>query len=300
MEKDVLIKVRGMNVTYSEKVILHDINLDVREGELVCIVGPSGAGKSSLLRQILGVEKPISGLIHVDEDLLKGPNRHIGYVPQDYSLFPNMTAVQNIMQGVILDSTPFVQNVFYDILSFFKLHTPYMRQVREQAMEYLKMVDMEKHADKYPFELSGGQKQRVAIVAALIMKPKVILMDEAFSALDPITKMDLRKSLVKIQHEHNITVLFVTHDLNGDVPALATRLIALTRYYDGGEHIGAKIAFDEAHPLLGQEISMRDRMFHPETETWIKKADYECFQEDVRQPVSDFSLNHPDSIKSAK
>lgn len=294
---ELLIKVKDVDVVYDKKVILHNVNLNIREGEITCVVGPSGAGKSSLLRQILGVEKPEIGTIHVDGNHLKGPNRHIGYVAQDSSIFPNMTAIKNVMQGIILDSTPFLLNAFYDFIGFFGLETPYIKSVRKEAMKYLEMVNMEKHANKFPFELSGGQKQRVAIVAALIMKPKAILMDESFSALDPQTKMELRETLVKLQKEHNITIMFVTHDLTGDVPAISTRLIALTKYYEGGEHIGAKIAFDEAHPLLGQNLSMREKMFHPETEKWIKRADRECFQEHIKQHISEFSLNHPDSIK---
>ncbi len=292
------IEMKNVEVSYGGTVIIDEANLNISEGELVCVVGPSGAGKSSLLRQILGVEKPAKGSVSVEGEEIRGPNRNVGYVPQDYSLMPNMTVVENVMQGVILDSTPFIVNAFYDIASFVGIKNPtkYVRSVRKEAMKYLEMVDMHTHANKYPFELSGGQKQRVAIVAALIMNPKIILMDEPFSALDPHTKMDLRETLLDLQEKHGITILFVTHDLTGDVPALASRLIGLTRYYEGGEHIGAKIAFDEAHPLKGKKLSLEDRIFNPQTDEWIKRIQHECFDENVTQCVSEFSLNHPDSI----
>jgi len=295
-----IIRLRDIDVAYGEgdkqKTILHDVNLDVEENELVCLVGPSGAGKSSLLRQILGVERPIKGSVEVAGELVRGPNRDIGFIPQSYSLFPNLTALENVMQGLFLDEKSFVSNLFIDILSLFHIKTPYIKRVEQEALKYLKMVDMDSHSRKYPFELSGGQRQRVAIASALIMKPKIILMDEPFSALDPESKMSIRKALLKIQKEHGLTIIFVTHDLDGDVPALATRLIALTRYYDGGEHIGAKIAFDEAHPMHGKELSINDRMFNPQTDKWIERVKHECFSPDVQQKICEFSLHHKNAI----
>lgn len=294
--KNYLISIKGMDIVYGGTTIIDNINLQISQEELVCIVGPSGAGKSSLLRQILGVEHMEKGCVQIDNEELRGPNRNIGYIPQDFSLFPNMSAVENIMQGIILDTTNVLVNSLYDILGIFHIYTPYLLKVRKEAMKYLDMVNMQVHANKFPYELSGGQKQRVAIAAALIMKPKVILMDEAFSALDPQTKMDIRKELIDLQKQHNITIIFVTHDLTGDVPALATRLIAVSRYYDGGEHIGAKIAFDEAHPCTDMDLSIEERMFHPKTDEWIKRISHECFDDTVTQRVSEFSLNHTDSI----
>ena len=296
-----IIKLRNVDVAYGEgeqrKTILHNVNLDIFKGELVCVVGPSGAGKSSLLRQVLGVEKPVNGTVEIDKEEVRGPNRHIGFIPQAYSLFPNLTVLENVMQGIFLDEKSLLGNIGIDFLTMFGIKTTYMKEVEKQAIEYLSMVDMDKHILKYPFELSGGQKQRIAIAAALIMKPKIILMDEPFSALDPETKMNIRESLLELQRKHNLTIIFVTHDLDGDVPALATRLIALTRYYDGGEHIGAKIAFDEVHPMHGHSLSIDDRMFNPDTDLWIRRVKHECFDPNVKQAISEFSLNHKDSIK---
>jgi len=295
-----IIRLRDIDVVYgengSQKTILHDVNLDIKANELVCLVGPSGAGKSSLLRQILGVERPAKGSVEVAGELVRGPNRDIGFIPQSYSLFPNLTALENVMQGLFLDEKSFIENIWIDILSTLYIKTAYMKRVEQKALKYLKMVDMDSHSAKYPFELSGGQKQRVAIASALVMKPKIILMDEPFSALDPESKMSIRKALLKIQREQGLTIIFVTHDLDGDVPALATRLIALTKYYDGGEHIGAKIAFDEAHPMHGKNLTINDRMFNPQTDEWIERVKYECFSPDVRQKVWEFSLYHKNAI----
>lgn len=296
-----IIELRDVDVIYgvgkNQKVILHNVNLDISKGELVCLVGPSGAGKSSLLRQILGVEKPIKGSVKIDGEIVRGPNRNIGFIPQSYSLFPNLTVVQNVMQGIYLDDKLFIPNIIIDLFAAFGIKTKYMKDVENQALQYLKMVDMHKHAYKYPYELSGGQKQRVAISAALVMKPKIILMDEPFSALDPETKMNIRKSLLDLQIQYNLTVVFVTHDLDGDVPALSSRLIALTRYYDGGEHIGSKIAFDEVHPMKDEELDINSKMSSTQTIQWINRVKYECFDPAYKQDISQFSLNHKDSIK---
>jgi len=296
-----IIELRNVEVAYGEgdaqKVILHNVNLDIDEGELVCLVGPSGAGKSSLLRQILGVEKPAKGSVKIDGEEVRGPSRNIGFIPQAYSLFPNLTVLENVMQGIFLDEKSLFNNIFIDIFSAFKLKTAYMKKVQEQAIEYLKMVDMDSHIKKLPYELSGGQKQRVAIAAALIMKPKIILMDEPFSALDPETKTNIREALLELQRKYSLTIIFVTHDLDGDVPALASRLLAVTRYYDGGEHTGAKLAFDEVHPMHKKGLVMEKRMHNIETLEWIQRVKHECFDPSYRQDLTEFSLNHKNAIK---
>ncbi len=294
-----LIQIRGLDVVYNDKTVLKSINLDIAKGEIVCFVGPSGAGKSTLLRHILGEEKPLIGTVHVSSEIVRGPNRHMGFIPQNYSLFPNYTALGNVMQGLYLDRSSFVKNLGYDLLKLAGLKTAFMRNLEQEALEVLELVDMAEHAHKYPHQLSGGQKQRVAIASALVMKPAVLLMDEAFSALDPETKMSIRENLLRLKKEHNLTIIFVTHDLDGDVPALATRLVALTRHYDGGEHYGAKVAFDAVHPLKDQEVSMLERIESPISNAWISKVKKECFDPDYKQREEEFYLMHPHSIKSA-
>jgi len=289
-----LIQIDNLDVSYGEHSVLKSVNLSIRQGEIVCFVGPSGAGKSTLLRQILGEELPSRGTINVKNQKVRGPNRHMGFIAQNYSLFPNYTAVGNVTQGLYLDQCSFMKNLMYDILKLFKIKTPFMKNLEKTAIQNLKLVEMDEHALKYPHQLSGGQKQRVAIASALALKPSVLLMDEAFSALDPETKMAMRKNLIELKEKNNLTIIFVTHDLDGDVSALATRLLALTPHYNSNQS-GAKIAFDSAHPLNGQNISMSERIKSPLTIKWIERVKYECFNPEFRQDEKNFSLEHPDA-----
>lgn len=297
LDNDYLIEVKGLDVVYSGKTVLKSINLKIREGELVCFVGPSGAGKSSLLRHILGEETPSIGSVNVNKKRVLGPNRHMGFIAQTYSLFPNFTAIDNVTHGLYLDQCSFTKNLMYDFLKLIKIKTPFMKGLEKEALKHLRLVDMDEFANKYPYQLSGGQKQRVAIASALVLNPAVLLMDEAFSALDPETKMSIRESLLELKEKNGLTIIFVTHDLDGDVPALATRLIALTRHYDKGNHIGAKIAFDSAHPLKGKEISMKDKIKSPLSVEWIARVKEECFDPEYQQDESEFTLEHEDAVK---
>jgi NitT/TauT family transport system ATP-binding protein len=287
----IMIEIKNLSVQYGKNKVLENVNLKIKQGELVCFVGPSGSGKSTVLRHILGEEIARTGEIYVDGELVAGPTRKMGFIAQNYSVFPNYKAIDNVTQGLYLDRFNVVQNLFYDFMKFLHIKTPTMKSIEQEALHCLSLVDMDSHAYKYPHQLSGGQKQRVAISSALILKPKVLLMDEAFSALDPETKMDIRKSLVELQKRENLTIIFVTHDLDGDVPALATRLVALTKYYDVSEHKGAKVAFDSNHPL-SRDISMEDRIASLETQQWIKRAKRDCFDADYMQPEQEFFIEN--------
>ncbi len=293
---DYIIRVNGLDVIYGDTTVLKSVNLNIKKGEIVCFVGPSGAGKSTLLRHILGEERVKVGQVTVNNSTISGPSRAMGFIAQSYSLFPNYTAIGNVTQGLYLDQFGFFKNIMYDFLKIFKIKTKMMKEIDLKALESLKLVNMHTHAYKYPHQLSGGQKQRIAIASALILNPSVILMDEAFSALDPETKMEIRKNLIELKKREDLTIIFVTHDLDGDVPALATRLVALTRHYDGGDHIGAKVAFDCEHPLNGSDISMEERIKSAKTIEWISRAKKECFDPQYRQNEEDFSLNHPDAL----
>jgi len=297
IDNDYLIEVKDLDVVYSGKTVLKSINLKIKEGELVCFVGPSGAGKSSLLRHILGEEAPSIGSVVVNNKKVLGPNRHMGFIAQTYSLFPNFTAIGNVTHGLYLDRCSFIENLMYDFFKLVKIKTSFMRTLEEKALEHLRLVNMHEFADKYPYQLSGGQKQRVAIASALVLNPAILLMDEAFSALDPETKMSIRESLLELKEKNGLTIIFVTHDLDGDVPALATRLIALTRHYDGGNHIGAKIAFDSAHPLKDAKMEMRDKIKSPSSIEWIARVKEECFNPDYKQDEGEFTLEHEDAIR---
>ncbi|MBU0632509.1 ATP-binding cassette domain-containing protein [bacterium] len=291
-----LIKVRNLDVIYGEKIVLKSINLNIRQGEIVCFVGPSGAGKSTLLRHILGEEHPRIGSVYVNRQKVKGPNRDMGFIPQSYSLFPNHTALGNVAQGLYLDRCSFGKNLMYDFLKLFKIKTPFIKAIEAEALACLEKVQMQEHAYKFPHQLSGGQQQRVAIASALSMKPSVLLMDEAFSALDPETKMSIRENLLELKRTNNLTIIFVTHDLDGDVPALSTRLIAVTRHYNGGDHTGAKIAFDSPHPLANEDLSLSERIASPQTVAWIARVKHECFDPNYKQDEQAFTLEHPDAL----
>jgi NitT/TauT family transport system ATP-binding protein len=160
------------------KRVLDHLDLSIVEGQFVAVCGQTGCGKSTMLRMILGAERPTSGRVLIDGRELPRPDRHRGYVPQKYSLFPDKTVLDNITFGPEMEE-----------FGLFGRLTPgfYRRraEIRKTAFEYLrKMGLLESDAGKYPDQLSGGMQQRVAIAQALIMKPNILLMDEAFSALD--------------------------------------------------------------------------------------------------------------------
>jgi NitT/TauT family transport system ATP-binding protein len=297
MKNRYIIQINNLDVQYGDTVVLKSINLNIKKGEIVCFVGPSGAGKSSLLRHILGEELANNGTVKVEDKEVTGPSKTMGFIAQNYSIFPNYTALENVTQGIYLNRFNLFQNIIYNFLKVFKIKTKNIKDIEEKALECLAMVDMDKHAHKYPYQLSGGQQQRVAIASALVLKPKILLMDEAFSALDPETKMQLRKSIIQLKEKEDLTIIFVTHDLDGDVPALATRVVAVTRHYDGGDHIGAKVAFDSPHPLLNEDITLEDKIASSKSAQWIKQMKKECFEPDYKQPQKEFTLTHIDATR---
>jgi NitT/TauT family transport system ATP-binding protein len=207
-------------VEYAGRRVLNGIDLEIEAGEFVSIVGETGCGKSTLLRLILAEEHPTEGRVWVEGRQRSRPDRTCGYVPQRYSLFPDRTALGNVMFGL-------------------------GRGSRDEAMRYLRHTGLsEADANKYPHQLSGGMQQRVAIAQALIMKPPVLLMDEAFSALDPGTRRGMQKLMRELWRESGTTVVFVTHNTREAV-CLGTRVVALEKR----EH-GSVAALDLAVPHL--------------------------------------------------
>ena len=275
------------NVTkvYGDNVVLEKVNLKMGQGELCTVVGPSGCGKSTLLRMILGQEQPNAGRVLVDGEEVGPPCSDRGIVFQRYSLFPHLTVLGNIMAGSKL------------ALGFFEAHSR-RKAIAEEAMQYLAYVNLAEHAHKYPHELSGGMQQRVAIAQALIKKPKILMMDEPFGALDPGTREAMQVLILKLWHEHQMTVFFVTHDLEEAV-YLGTRILVLSQYYQGASldrprHTwGARIVAD--YPLHRVVSSTRVK----ETEQFgqlIGQIRREGFDPDYLQEISAFNLKHPDSI----
>lgn len=175
-------------------VALASVNLQVEENEFVSLVGTSGCGKSTLLMIVAGLETATSGSVVVDGSLVTGPGLDRGVVFQNYTLLPWLTALGNVefaLRAAGIDRL----------------------QARGKALEQLSLVGLVDFADAFPVQLSGGMKQRVAIARALSYKPKMLVMDEPFGALDALTRQHMQELLTRIWEHHRLTVLFVTHDV---------------------------------------------------------------------------------------
>ena len=181
---------------FGDTVVVDDFNLDIEKGEFVSFLGPSGCGKTTTLRMVAGFEIPTSGKILLDgADITeKAPNqRNVGMIFQSYALFPNMTVAQNIGFGLR------VRKETEDV-------------IKQRVEEMVSLINLEKHANKYPYQLSGGQQQRVSLARALAIHPQVLLLDEPLSALDAKIRISLRAEIRAIQKKLGITAIFVTHD----------------------------------------------------------------------------------------
>lgn len=243
------IHLRDLRVQYSlgnnrHKTILDGLSLDIAEGEFVVLLGQTGCGKSTLLRLLLGQELPAAGSVEVAGKPVRCVDARSAYVPQRYSLFPNQTVLGNLMIGPEMSQ--------YHLLGRF---TPGFRAFRKQlkadALLQLQRLGLhESDAAKYPHQLSGGMQQRVAIAQALMMKPRILLMDEAFSALDPGTRGSLQKLLRSLWEESKPTVVFVTHN-TAEALYLGSRLIVLARPADADDRRGARVALDTMLPKGG-------------------------------------------------
>jgi NitT/TauT family transport system ATP-binding protein len=238
-----MIEIRNVHVTYpvhggAPKKVLVGVNLEINAGEFISVVGQTGCGKSTLLRLILGQELPTVGNVLIDGRAIDHPDRNRGYVPQKYSLFPDKTVLENIVFGLELEE--------FGLLNRW---TPrYIRRRKEfeaAAFDYLKAMGLhETDGKKYPDQLSGGMQQRVAIAQALIMKPRILLMDEAFSALDPATRREMQRLVRLVWKNSGTTILFVTHNTMEAV-FLGTRIIALAKESCDS---GSRIALDMPVP----------------------------------------------------
>jgi len=280
--------VENLYKRYGARTILDNIDLSVRPGELVSVVGPSGCGKSTLLRMIIGQEIPSEGTIMIDGKLVGPPSRDRGVVYQRYSLYPHLTALENVMLGPRL-SLP--------ALGWWSAKT----RVRQEALSFLEEVGLVDHAEKYPHELSGGQQQRVAVAQALIQKPKILLMDEPFGALDPGTREDLQLFLMELWEHHEMTIFFVTHDLE-EAAFLGTRLIVLSRYYSDdraayhtSDH-GAKVVADFHLRNRNAGIPTREK-YTAQFNELLLTVRQAGFDPDYRQHVKEFDLKHQDSFR---
>ncbi|HTR38181.1 MAG TPA: ABC transporter ATP-binding protein [Bryobacteraceae bacterium] len=244
-----IIRVEDVCVEYAQakqapKKVLNGVKLDIAAGEFISIVGQTGCGKSTLLRLVLAEEMPTSGQVLVEGSPRKQPDRRCGYVPQKYSLFPDRTVLENITFGLEVTEIGVLG-------SLSPARRARRKEFQAEAIGYLRRMGLrESDAGKYPHQLSGGMQQRVAIAQALIMRPQILLMDEAFSALDPGTRAGMQRLIKDLWRETGTTILFVTHNPREAV-TLATRVIALGKV--GSIDDGANIVLDLAVPDTDDE-----------------------------------------------
>jgi NitT/TauT family transport system ATP-binding protein len=245
-----LIRIVDIFVAYGSpsRAVLAGIDLEIEEGSFVCLLGQTGCGKSTLLRLVLGSERPMRGRILIDGSEHPQPDRSRGYVPQKYSLFPDKTVLDNITFGPEVSEFNLVGRV---TPAFFRRR----RQLRDEAYDYLKRIGLrEGDAGKYPHQLSGGMQQRVAIAQALMTRPRILLMDEAFSALDSGTRRDMQQLVRKLWADTGTTILFVTHNID-EALRLGTRVVVLAKE---GPDLGSRVALDMTvpDPCIEDEIPM--------------------------------------------
>ena len=244
-----IILIQNVHVEYGQagragKKVLNGISLDIAAGEFISVVGQTGCGKSTLLRLVLAEEMPTSGQVLIEGSPRMQPDRRCGYVPQKYSLFPDRTVLQNITFGLEVTEIGLLGGMVPS-------RRARRREFQSEALGYLRRMGLrESDARKYPHQLSGGMQQRVAIAQALIMRPKILLMDEAFSALDPGTRLGMQRLIKTLWRETGTTILFVTHNPREAV-TLATRVIALGRPDTSDD--GAEVILDLAVPQTDDE-----------------------------------------------
>jgi NitT/TauT family transport system ATP-binding protein len=188
--------------------VLHDISFQVHRREFICVLGQSGCGKSTLIRMLAGLEVPTSGTVELDDKPVEGPGPDRGMVFQSYTLFPWLTVKKNVMFGLRQKGIS-------------------KEKAEEEARHWVDLVGLTQFTDAYPYQLSGGMKQRVAIARALANQPRVLLMDEPFGALDAQTRASMQFHLKQIWMNVDVTILFITHDLDEAV-LMADRIILLS------------------------------------------------------------------------
>ena len=225
--------------TFGTMRVLDDVSLDVREGEFVCLLGPSGCGKSTLLNVVGGFLKQSSGSVTIDGEEVVGPDPRRIFVFQERGVFPWLTVEENIGFGL------------------FRMGDA---EKRERIAHYVQLVGLKGFEQSYPRELSGGMKQRLEVARALAVNPDVLYLDEPFGALDSITRLQMRRELLRIWHAERKTILFVTHDIEESVQ-LADRVVVLSARPGRVRRI---VDIDIPHPRDLSDpryIALRDEIF---------------------------------------
>lgn len=202
-----ILEVHELTKVFGSHVTLDHISLKVHRREFLCVLGASGCGKSTLIRIVAGLETPSGGRILLDGKAVSGPGPDRGMVFQGYTLFPWLTVKRNVMFGLRMSGAS-------------------STTAESEAREWISLVGLSKFEDAYPHELSGGMKQRVAIARALANRPRILLMDEPFGALDAQTRAQMQAYLLEIWKNVDVTILFITHDLDEAV-YLSDRILVL-------------------------------------------------------------------------
>ena len=212
--REPILEVRNLTKRFvtpqGEHTALADVSFTTHRREFVCVIGPSGCGKSTLIRILAGLETQTSGEVCVNGKTVRGPGADRGMVFQGYTLFPWLTVKKNVMFGL-------------------RMNGQGNTQAEREALQWLDLVGLEKFANAYPHQLSGGMKQRVAIARALANRPGILLMDEPFGALDAQTRARMQAHLLEIWRKIDITIVFITHDLDEAI-FLADRILVLSAH----------------------------------------------------------------------
>ena len=208
-ERQVILSVKSLKKSFGngegEHTVFDNITLDIHRREFVCVIGASGCGKSTFIRIVAGLDEASGGEILLDGKAVTGPGPDRGMVFQGYTLFPWLTVKRNVMFGLEMSNKGVAES---------------------DARQWLDMVGLSKFEDSYPHELSGGMKQRVAIARALANNPRILIMDEPFAALDAQTRCNMQSYLLQIWKKVDVTILFITHDLD-EAAYLADRILVM-------------------------------------------------------------------------
>jgi len=280
MRENILLKISNVYHSFGPKSVLYNVNLDIIEGEFVALVGPSGCGKSTLLRAIVGTHSPVKGVItlynkdHTQSRHILKPSSECGIVYQQYSLFPNLTALENVAFGPMLEESTipnrlFLWKKYYNKRRDRRINWRRLRKIHlSEAAALLTKLKLSNAMHAYPHQLSGGMCQRVAIAQALIMKPRLLLLDEPFGALDEATREELQTMLLELYEENMnakkerqpppYTVIIVTHELNEAI-LVSDRVVCLSQYWnwetmkDPTARGAATIVYDDLAPVYAPD-----------------------------------------------
>lgn len=246
-----MIEVKNLWKKYGDNVVLERMNVAVKAGEFITMVGTSGCGKSTFLKMLLGMEAPSAGELLLDGKIIPNePDQSRGIVFQQYSVFPHLTVLKNIILAREFEHSPLLGKLFGSA----------KRRIIDEAKALIDSVGLTPAINRYPHELSGGMKQRLAIAQALIRRPRILLLDEPFGALDPGIRADMHQLVLKLWQEHQLTIFMVTHDLSEGF-YLGTRLWVfdkLRRDRQAPTAYGANITYDL--PITRNKTSLPENL----------------------------------------